>query len=107
MEVSSQQQCPTCHTPVALNANFCPQCGHKFKEPPLSTSVGRQLFLYLFSFLLAPLGLHFAFKYIRQPDAKARTIGIIILLLTIVAIALVIILTKTVYSSIYGSLGIL
>lgn len=107
MDVSAQQTCPSCHTAFPFNTNFCPQCGHKFKEPPLSTSIGRQLFLYLFSFFLAPLGLHFAFKYMRQPDIKERTIGVVILLLTIAAITVAITLTKTLYDTMYGSLGIL
>ena len=77
--------------------NFCPQCGVKLKEPPLSISFGRLAFVYLISFFLAPFGLVFAFKYLRQPDPKARMVGIVVIILTILAIALTI-LTANIFT---------
>ena len=82
--------CPKCHATVAATVNFCPRCGAKLKEPPISISFGRLAFVYLISFFLAPFGLVFAFKYLRQPDPKARTVGIVVIILTILAIALTI-----------------
>src|SRR5437867_1711982 len=94
MENSSlETRCPSCGTPVLPTENFCPQCGAKLKGPQLSTSIGRQIFIYLFSFFVAPLGLYYAFKYLKQPDPKAKKIGIAVIALTLLAIALMIWLT--------------
>jgi hypothetical protein len=83
--------CPSCHAPVSADASFCPRCGAKLKEPPLSTSAGRLTFIYLFSFFLAPLGLGYAVKYLRQwKNPKTRTVGIVVVVLTILAIIIMI-----------------
>ena len=58
--------CSSCHNTVSDSANFCPQCGKKIKEPPLSTTVARQILIYCVSFFLAPFGLGYAFKYLKQ-----------------------------------------
>lgn len=55
-------------------------------ENPLpSTTVGRQIFIYLLSFLLPPLGLWPAIKYLKQKDEKSRMIGFIAIILTIIS----------------------
>jgi len=92
-ENSGTSVCPKCHAPVSTTENFCPQCGAKLKEPPLSISVGRQIFIYLISFFLAPFGLGYAFKYLKQSNPEARKIGIIVVVLTVVAITLMIWIT--------------
>ncbi|PIR44304.1 hypothetical protein COV23_00435 [Candidatus Wolfebacteria bacterium CG10_big_fil_rev_8_21_14_0_10_31_9] len=79
--------CSSCHSPISAIDNFCSQCGKKIKEPPFSISVGKQIFVYFISFFLAPFGLAFAFKYLKLPDSKARKIGIIVIILTILSIA--------------------
>ena len=63
----------------------------KLKE--LTISPGRQAFIYLFSFFLAPLGLVYAIKYLREQDPVARRVGIIVVILTANAIGLMIWLT--------------
>ena len=88
--ILSETVCPKCRAPVAAAVNFCPQCGTKLKEPLVSTSIGRQVFIYFISFFLAPFGLGFAFKYLRQSDPRARKIGVVVIILTILAIALTI-----------------
>ncbi|OHA46461.1 MAG: hypothetical protein A3A80_04230 [Candidatus Terrybacteria bacterium RIFCSPLOWO2_01_FULL_44_24] len=95
--------CPSCHAAASALANFCSQCGKKLKERQLSTSVAKQIIIYLVSFFLAPLGLGYAFKYIKQRDPKTRMIGIVSLALTVIAIVLMIWLTKTFTNSLYGS----
>lgn len=94
--------CPLCHNAVSDSANFCSQCGKKLKEPPLSTTVARQILIYCVSFFLAPFGLGYAFKYLKQRDAKTRTIGIVSLALTIIAIVSVILISKSFMDSLYG-----
>ncbi len=88
--ISSETTCPSCRAPASAAYNFCPRCGAKLKEPPLSISAQKQAFIYLISFFLAPFGLGFAFKYLKQSDPKARRIGIIVIILTIIAITLMI-----------------
>ena len=44
--------------------------------------------MYAASFLLAPIGLHWAFRYLKVKDAKAKRLGIIIIILTILSISL-------------------
>ncbi|MEK9154984.1 MAG: zinc ribbon domain-containing protein [Patescibacteria group bacterium] len=92
--ISSETTCSSCNAPISPTENFCPQCGTKLKEPPLSISVRKQAFIYLISFFLAPFGLGYAFKYLKQSDPKARKVGIIVVILTILAIALMIWVTK-------------
>lgn len=86
--------CPSCRAPVSASENFCPRCGKKLKEPPLSTSVKKQAVVYLVSFFLAPFGLGYAYKYLKDPNPEARRIGIIVVALTVLAIALMVWVTK-------------
>ncbi len=88
--VDSQQICPNCRKNVLLTDYFCPSCGKKLKNKPLSTSVGRQIYVYLLSFLLPPLGLWPAIKYLKQDSDKSRMIGFIAVVLTIVSAVLTI-----------------
>ena len=99
--------CPLCHNTVSTSANFCSQCGKKLKEPPLSTTVARQALIYCVSFFLAPFGLGYAFKYLKQRDPKTRAIGIVALVLTILAIVSVVFISKTFMDFFYGPLGAL
>ena len=108
--------CQSCHTPISAGANFWPQCGKKFTEGPesprgneppvlpvpsrvegskvegpLLTSIEKQAFIYIFSFLLAPLGLGYAVKYLKHwKDPRARQVGIVVIVLTVIAIAIMI-----------------
>ena len=78
-----QQICPACHLSLSESFYFCPNCGKKIKEPPVSTTVGKQVGIYAMSILLPPLGLWPGIKYLLQKDQKAKTIGIIAIVLTI------------------------
>jgi len=59
-------------------------------NPLPSTTVGRQIFVYLLSFFLPPLGLWPGIKYLKQKDDKSRMIGFVAILLTIISFALTI-----------------
>lgn len=59
----------------------------KSNDKSISTTTGRQIFVYLMSALLPPLGLWPAVKYLKQKDEKSRMIGFIAILLTIISIA--------------------
>ncbi|MBI5306459.1 zinc ribbon domain-containing protein [Candidatus Wolfebacteria bacterium] len=107
MENTSEILCPLCQSAISASANFCSQCGKKIKDPPLSTSIQKQIFIYCVSFFLAPFGLGYAFKYFGQPDKKSRIIGIVALALTIIAIALMIFVSKAFMDLLYGQFNTL
>ena len=77
---SAPMVCPQCHQPVTPEEYYCPNCGKKLSEPPLSTSLGAQLWLYAFSLILPFIGyLAISYwqgiKYARSDDPKAQEIG--------------------------------
>lgn len=80
-----KSQCKYCSFIVFSNYYFCPNCGKKLHEPPLSTSIGKQIGIYTLSIFLPPLGLLPGIKYLFQKDNKAKIIGIITIILTIIS----------------------
>lgn len=81
-----QLNCPNCKQNIIALDYFCPNCGKKLKDKPLSASIGKQIFLYLLSFFIPPLGLWPGIKYLKQKDDKSRVVGFIAVLLTIISI---------------------
>ena len=77
--------CPACGNIVPPDFIFCPRCGKQIKEPPISTTVFTQTWMYLLSIFLPPLGLWPGIKYVRHSDPKAKKIGWIAIGLTIVS----------------------
>jgi hypothetical protein len=67
---------------------YCPNCGYALRGKVLSTSIGKQITLYLISFFLPPFGLIQGLKYFKEKDSKLRMIGVVSIILTIVAIIL-------------------
>lgn len=51
-------------------------------------TVWKQIFIYLVSFFLAPLGLGWGFAYIRSKDLKVRIVGLIAITLTVISVVL-------------------
>lgn len=78
--------CRYCHVNISSSDFFCPNCGKKLKEKPQSTTLVRQIFIYLISALLPPLGLWPAIRYLRQPDTKSKKIGWIAIILTVISV---------------------
>lgn len=97
-------RCPSCDTEVTENAFFCSNCGRSLKARPESVSVGRQVFIYLVSFFLAPLGLVFAWKYLKMSDVKSKRIGFTVIALTILAVIAVFLTAKTFLQMTYGNI---
>jgi hypothetical protein len=75
--------CKFCGQTVFTNYYFCPYCGKKLIEPPIT--MVKEIGIYLFSILLPPLGLWPGIKYLLQKNNRARRVGIITILLTIIA----------------------
>jgi predicted amidophosphoribosyltransferase len=78
--------CPGCKQNISPLYYFCPNCGRKLKDKPQPVTLGRQILVYLLSFLLPPLGLWPGIKYLKQPDKKSKIIGLIAITLTIVSV---------------------
>jgi hypothetical protein len=57
---------------------------------PPATSVSKQIIVYLISLFLAPLGLWYAWKYLKQDDRKSKIIGAVVIALTILSLAVTI-----------------
>jgi hypothetical protein len=92
--------CPACNASSHSSANFCPNCGRSLKPAVLSTSIPKQIVVYLISFFLAPLGLWFAWKHLKQDDRKSKTIGIVAIALTVISVALTIWTMAALFNSI-------
>lgn len=80
-----QKLCPFCHFPIIETFFFCPNCGKKLKEVPPATTIAKQIGIYALSVFLPPLGLWPGIKYLMQPDQKAKTIGMVAIVLTLVS----------------------
>lgn len=94
------QVCKSCETLSPNTYFFCPNCGKKLKDKPLSTTFTKQIVIYLISFFLPPFGLSQGLKYLRQNDGKEKAIGITIVLLTIASITISVLIVSYFMSSV-------
>lgn len=100
-------KCPKCGHEVSDDDLFCSNCGHPLKSRPEDTSILKQVLVYFVSFFLAPFGLGYAFKYLKQSDKKSKTIGMISLILTCLAIITVIVVAKEYLEQEYGFINLI
>ena len=80
--------CPTCHQTVLDKYYFCPNCGRALKEKPMPVPVMTQIGLYALAIFLPPLGLWPGVKYIMKPGQQAKSVGIVVIILTLASTAL-------------------
>ena len=99
------QVCPFCAKPVTAEDYFCPHCGKKIRDKPLSTTLLTQFGIYALSFFLPPLGLWPAFRYLRQSDQAHKRIGWIAIGLTIITVVLTSIITVGIMNSINATVN--
>jgi uncharacterized membrane protein YqaE (UPF0057 family) len=78
-----QTNCKFCGQAVFTNYYFCPYCGKKIIEPPITTL--KEISVYLLSVFLPPLGLWPGIKYLSQKNEKAKRVGLIAIILTIIS----------------------
>jgi hypothetical protein len=78
-----QATCPFCHFQLLQSYYFCPNCGKKINEPPVSNA--KALGVCLISILLPPLGLWPGVKYLFAKEQKTRIVGAIAIALTILS----------------------
>lgn len=82
---ASQLICPQCKAIAIPGSRFCATCGTPLNVGPLTISVGRQIWIYLVSLAVPPLGLIWTFKYLRQKDPQPRRVALIAAVLTVVS----------------------
>jgi len=106
--------CSVCHQPILPTYYFCPNCGAKLIAAPLSTTIGTQLGIYLFSIILPMICFIFVtrwqgLKYVRSTDPKAKQIGWVawglLILSTVVVIWLVYVQIQVFTKTLNDSLG--
>jgi len=78
-----QTICKFCGQAVFSNYYFCPYCGKKLIEPPIT--IIKEIGVYLLSVFLPPLGLWPGIKYLLQKNSKAKRVGTIAIILTVVS----------------------
>lgn len=110
----SSDICPACHQKVLPQYYFCPNCGAKIKEAPLSTTLSTQAWIYAFSIILPMICFIFVTrwpgtKYFKSEDPKAKMIGQIawalLVLSTILAIYLAYVWTQDTIQSTLNSIN--
>jgi hypothetical protein len=92
--------CSACNASRPSSVNFCPNCGRRLRAIPPATTLSRQIIVYLISFFLAPFGLWFAWKYLKQGDNKSKRIGVAAIALTIISVAITIWTMAGLYNSV-------
>ncbi len=78
--------CKSCQNPISETYFFCPYCGKKLRQPPQSTSIGKQIGVYLFAIFFPFLTIVPGVRYINQPDNKSKAVGVVTLFLTGISI---------------------
>jgi hypothetical protein len=86
------------------NANYCPFCG---KAVRVDISASRQVFVYLVSVGLPPIGLWYGWKYWRENTPIARKVAVTAMILTMASLFLTIWGTRIMLDSVGQSMGTL
>ena len=78
--IENNNICQVCHQLILPTYYFCPNCGTKVNSAPLSTTLGKQFGIYLFSIILPSICFLFitrwpGLNYFKSNDPKARLIG--------------------------------
>jgi len=91
--------CPKCKNNIGPTDFFCPVCGYKIVGGDASTSLFKQISVYLLSLFLPPFGLIPAIKYLKQGDDKSKKIGIVAIVLTVLSIIISFLIFKSFMST--------
>ena len=76
--------CPACHIAVRPTDYFCFNCGKNLHAAPPGTTTTDQIKLYLGSVFLAPIGIFWGLRYLRDGSQKSKMVGIIAMVLSVV-----------------------
>ncbi len=97
--------CNSCGSVVPANYTFCPNCGKSLKDQNLSTSLFKQITLYVVAILLPPLGYWPGVKYFRNPDPKAQRLGMYLIIATTLSTIITLWLTFAFVQSYIGTIN--
>ncbi|HUD05171.1 MAG TPA: hypothetical protein VMR59_04245 [Patescibacteria group bacterium] len=98
-----QTVCPFCHFVISENMYFCPNCGKKIKEPPITTL--KEIGVYLLSVFLPPLGLWPGIKYLFSKDQRTKRAGVIAIILTLISSIITIWISVALFNNLSQSLN--
>lgn len=107
--------CSVCHQPILTQYYFCPNCGAKLNQAPLSTTVLTQAWIYCFSIILPMILFIFVtkwpgIKYFKSNDPKIKKIGqiacVLLAISTIITIWLVYVWTQQLIQSQINSINL-
>lgn len=76
--------CPACHIAVRPTDYFCFNCGKNLHAAPPGTTLTDQIKLYLGSVFLAPMGIFWGLRYLREESQKSKIVGIVAIALSVV-----------------------
>lgn len=85
--------CTSCSKLVTSPGKFCPFCGQPNIEQEVGVSNGEKIRIYVLSFVLAPLGLYWFFKFLKSDDKEKRKVGNIALIITILTLGITALMT--------------
>lgn len=105
MDIQTPIVCSGCHINVRASDYFCFNCGRNLHPVPPSTSIGRQIYIYLGSIFLPPIGILWGFRYLRQDDLKSKIVGITAIALTFLIIYLAYIYTVQFFEELKSQLN--
>ncbi len=84
---------------------FCSNCGKNLHPASLGTTVVDQTKLYLGSVFLAPMGIFWGMRYLREKDDTSKIVGVIAMLLSIITLVVVIQYTVSFMNTINSQVG--
>jgi hypothetical protein len=95
--------CPFCHFTLNETFYFCPNCGKKINEPPIT--ILKEISVYLISILLPPLGLWPGIKYLFSKNARTKRAGMIAIALTIISTVITLWLSVALFNNLSKSVN--
>ena len=114
LRVPASTLCSQCRQQVLPTAHYCSNCGKKLSDPPLSTGIETQVWIYAFSIIL-PMICFLAvrywpgIKYARSSDRNRKQIGFIAIALmaisTIVSYWLAFVWVNQLFRSLLNRVG--
>lgn len=104
-EIATPAVCPFCHVAARQTDYFCANCGKNLHPVPLGTMVMDQVKLYLGSVFLAPMGIIWGIRYLREKEDKSKIVGLVAMLLSIFTLIVAIQYTVNFVNTVNSQVG--
>lgn len=104
-EVADPPMCPFCHVTVRPMDYFCSNCGKNLHPAPLGITLYDQVKLYLGSVFLAPMGIIWGMRHLREKEDKSKIVGVIAMLLSVITLIVAIQYTISFANTINSQVG--